>query len=142
MPKMTPKEAADKWSQRATASVGDYTKGINRVTESPTIKAAQAQDKMLANLMEAVTSGRWRQALENVSLESWKKAASEKGSARMAAGVQGAVAKQEAYYRRLWPFLEGLQSEINAMPNMTIEDSIARSAHFQREMHRFKLEGG
>lgn len=138
MPKLTPKQAADKWSQRATAAVGDYKAGVLRVTESPTAKAAEAGDKMLAKVMEAINSGRWAAALKAVSLEDWKKAASEKGSARMAAGVQGSVAKQEAYYAEVFPYLETLQREIAAMPNLTLEDSIARAAHFMRGMNEFK----
>lgn len=138
MPIMTPKQAADKWSQRTTAAVADYKAGVLRVTESPTAKAAMAADKMLQNIMEAIQSGRWKAALEAVSLEDWKKATSEKGAGRMAQGVQGAVNKQEAYYTEVFPVLERIQREIEGMPNLTLEDSIARAAHLMREMHAFK----
>lgn len=138
MPKMTPQEAAQKWASRAQAAVGDYTKGVQRVTVAPTQKAAQAEAKMLQNVMEAIQSGRWKAALEAVSLESWKEAAMQKGAQRIAAGVQGAVGKQEAYYREVFPYLENLQAEIAAMPNLTIEDSIARAALFMRRMNEFK----
>lgn len=138
MPKLTPHEAALKWSQRATAAVPEYRAGIERVTESPTAKAAAATDKMLANIMESITSGRWAAGLNRVSLEDWKQAAVEKGSARIAAGVQGAIGKQEAYYAEVFPYLETLQREIAAMPDLTIEDSIARAAHFMRSMNEFK----
>lgn len=138
MPKMSPTEAAEKWAQRATAAVPEYTAGIARVTESPTAKAANAAEKMLANVMQAVQSGRWAAALNKVSLTEWKEAATRKGAPRIAAGVQGAVGKQTAYYTELWPFMETLQAEIAAMPNLTLEDSIARAAHYMRSMHEFK----
>lgn len=138
MPKLTPTEAAQKWASRATGAVEDYRKGVQRVTESPTAKAAAAADKMLIKVMEAINSGRWARALEDVSLEDWKKATSEKGTARMASGVQGSIHKQEAYYREVFPYLETLQAEIAAMPNLTIEDSITRAAHFMRGMNEFK----
>jgi len=142
MPKMSPGDAARKWAQRATAAVPEYKAGIDRVTESPTAKAAKAVDKLIQNFMESVTSGRWARNLEAVSLSEWKTAASEKGGARMAAGVQGAIGKQTRYYTEAFPFIEGLQAEIAGMPNLTIEDSIARSAHFMREMHAFKNRRG
>lgn len=137
MPKMSATEAAQKWQNRTTAAVGDYTAGVQRVTESPTHKAAQEAAKMLQNVMEAIQSGKWARALEKVSLEEWKKATAEKGSARMAAGVQGAVGKQEQYYTEAFPVLERIQREIAAMPSLTVEDSIARAAHFIREMNKF-----
>lgn len=138
MPKMTPDEAARKWGQRTTAAVPEYTAGINRVTESPTAKAAGAAEKMMANIMESITSGRWAAALNKVSLTDWKTAATTKGAPRIAAGVQGAISKQAAYYTELWPFLTTLQAEIAAMPNLTLEDSIARAAHYMRQMNVFK----
>lgn len=138
MPNLSPKEAAEKWAQRAAAAVPDYKRGVDRVTESPMAKAAKSVDKLMANFMEAVTSGRWAASLENVSLEEWKRAASEKGAARLAQGVQGAVGKQTAYYEKAFPFIERLQREIASMPNLTIEDSIARAAHMMRSMHEFK----
>jgi len=142
VPKLTPKQAADKWSARTTAAVSDYKAGVLRVTESPTAKAAKAAYKMLMNVMEAINSGRWAAALEAVSLEDWKKAASEKGSTRMAAGVQGSVDKQERYYIEAFPQIETLQREIEAMPNLTIEDSFARARHFMLGMHEFKKRRG
>jgi len=142
MPKLTPKEASQKWARRATAAVPEYKAGIERVTESPTAKAAQAVEKLIANFMESVTSGRWARNLEAVSLSEWKTAASEKGGARMAAGVQGAIGKQERYYTEVFPFIETLQAQIKAMPSLTLEDSIARSNHFMREMHAFKNRRG
>ena len=138
MPKITPKEAADKWARRTAAAVPDYTAGILRVTESPMEAAAEAAEKMLQNLLEAVQSGRWARSLKKVSLAEWKEATTKKGSARLAQGVQGATKKQEDYYNEVFPYLETIQAEIAAMPDLGIEDSIARSAHLQRRMHEFK----
>lgn len=141
MPKLTPEQAADKWSRRTQGAVADYTAGVQAVTESPMAAAAASEQKMLQNLMESVNSGRWKEALLNVSLADWKDAAATKGSQRLAAGVQGAVDKQAEYYRRVFPVLERIQGEIDAMPNLTIEDSIARAAHLMRAMHAFKTSG-
>jgi len=102
-------------------------------------KAAAASDKMLANIMQAIQSGRWAAGLNRVSLSDWKAAATTKGVSRIAAGVQGSVAKQAAYYSELWPFMDTLQAEVDAMPNLSIEDSINRAAHYMRRMHEFKL---
>lgn len=144
MPKMSPTDAAAKWSTRSSAATEDYRKGVQGVTESPMEKAVKAQAKMLQNIMEAINSGRWADALRAVSLSDWKEKAGTVGASRYAPGVQAAVGKQETYYRVAFPEIERLQGEIAAMPNVTIEDSIARAAHFMRGMHaiRDKLAGG
>jgi len=142
MPKLSPDAAAKKWASRTTAAVEDWRKGIEGVSESPTAKAALHLDKLLANIMESINSGRMAAALNNVSLADWKTASTTKGPGRIPAGVQGAVGKQEAYYRKVFPFLQTVQDEIASMPNMTIEDSIARAAHLMRRMNEFKRSGG
>ena len=74
MPKITitPEEFAEKHARRLKAAVEDIRAGVERVTESPTAKAAAKQDKMIARLQEAVSSGKWAARLKAVPLEDWK----------------------------------------------------------------------
>jgi len=138
MPKMSADEAAAKWARNAAAAVNDFTEGVNRVSESPTAKAADAQVKMLQNIMESINNGTWAASLRNISLEQWKTATATKGSQRYGPGVQAAVGKKAAHNRAIWPHIERLQAEIAAMPDLSIEDSIARMAAFARGMNALK----
>lgn len=138
MAKLTPQEAAEKQARRLKASVPDIQRGIERVTESPTAKAAEKQDKMLNNLTASVQSGKWRRGLLRVSTEDWKKAALEKGVNRIANGIDGAREKVESFFSELLPYQDKIRAEISRMPDLTLEDNINRMVHNARAMADFK----
>ena len=136
--KITPEEFAEKQARRLKASTPDIRVGIMRVTESPTAKAADKQDKMLANLQAAVNSGKWARGLRKVTLESWKDAALNKGLGRIAAGIDAAHDKVVDFASQLLPFEDRLQGEISKMPDLTLEDNIARMTNWARGMNKFQ----
>ena len=84
-----------------------------------------------------VTSGQWAEAVSSVSLQEWKDAAKMKGVPRIAAGIAAAEPKLQRFYAQLLPYVDQIKGEIDAMPNLTLEDRIARSAQFQRRMNEF-----
>lgn len=136
--RLTPEEFATKHARRLQAALPDVRAGIERVTVSPTSQAAAKQDKMLQNLTRAVTDGKWRRGLERVTLEDWKSAAINKGVPRIAAGIDAAHGKQVEFATKLFAHLNPLMTKIHAMPDLTIEDSIARSTAMIRGMAEFK----
>lgn len=138
MAKGTAAEIAEKWKRRATAASVDYKKGIERVTESPTEKAANKADKMRANLLRALDEGKWEKALRSVSLEEWKRMASTKGATNYATGISAAESKMEDFMNEVLPHIESGQRMIDAMPDITIEDSKARVSAWIDHMHKFK----
>jgi hypothetical protein len=97
MARVTPQDYADKLIRRGQAAAQDYTKGINAVTVSPTGEAAKKLDKAAMNFAEAVSSGRMARRLNEVTLESWKKSAAEKGSSRYGPGLAAAGTGQRPY---------------------------------------------
>ena len=137
MSKLTPVEFAEKHARRLKASSEDIRKGVARVTEAPTAKAAAKADKMLAKITEAVTSGKWADRLRAVSLEEWQAKMTTKGIPRISAGIDAARAKVEDFYAQMGPFQDTLQRKIETMPDMTIEDSIARASEWMRGMAKF-----
>jgi len=137
MPKLTPAEAHEKWKNRLTSAVPDVKAGIDRVTESPMVKAAAKEDKWFAGLQRAKSEGRFKRGLLNVSLEEWKAKARDVGADRIPAGAAAAQAKQTAFYSKLFPYEETLQAKINAMPDVTIQDSIARATAWMVGMSQF-----
>lgn len=136
--KVTPEEFADKHARRLKAAIPDIQAGIAKVTENPTVKAAAKQDKMQSRLNDAIQSGKWAAGLRRVSLEDWKAAITNKGLQRIAAGIDGAKGKVTAFATQLLSYEATVQNEVNAMPDMTLEDSLARSNAWIRRMAQFK----
>lgn len=138
MARLTPQEFTEKWQRRLTAAAPDIQKGINRVDQSPTEKAATKQDKYLANVTAAAQSGKWAAGLRRVTLSDWKSAATNKGIPRISQGVQGAGAKVTDFASQLLPYQDGLKAKVDNMPDLTLEDSINRMVTFTRGMAQFK----
>lgn len=136
--KVTPEQYAEKQARNLKASTQDIRRGVERVTVSPTAKAAQAQEKMIANLTESVRSGKWARGLNRVTLEDWKSKMLEKGIPRIAAGIDAAFDKVVAFAAELLPFQATLQSKIEGMPDLTLDDNIQRATEWMRGMAKFK----
>ena len=135
--KVSPEEFADKHARRLKGAVEDIRAGVQKVTESPTAKAAAKESKMLQNVQSAVQSGKWAARLKAVTLEEWKSKTVEKGLGRIAAGVDGAHGKMVAFASQLLPYEATLKDQINKMPDLTLEDSISRATSWIRGMSKF-----
>lgn len=138
MAKLTPQQFSEKWARRLQSATPDITNGVNRVDTAPTEKAATKKDKMLANLTASVQSGKWESGLRRVTLADWKKATVEKGIPRIAQGASGATGKVSAFASQLLPFQDTLAAQVNAMPDLTLEDSINRMTTWVRGMSKFQ----
>ncbi|GAI97559.1 unnamed protein product, partial [marine sediment metagenome] len=88
----------------------------------------------------AIDSGKWARRVAAVPLEDWKAAASVKGSGRIASGIEAANGKVLAFAEQVLPVLSRIKSEIDAMPDLTLEDGIARMTKQVREMAKFEFK--
>lgn len=140
MATLTPEQFREKHARRLKGSIEDIRRGIQGVTEAPGIKAAEKADKMLANLTEAVTSGKWAANIASVSLEDWQDSMINKGLGRIPAGIDGAAAKVEAFADQLLAYQKSLKSEVDRMPDLTLEDSIAKMVAWTRGMSKFRFK--
>lgn len=138
MAKLSSAEFREKHARRLKASTEDVRKGIDRVTESPTLKAAAKKDKMLTNLTAAVNSGKWEAGLKRVTLEDWKNKTRDVGVNRIAAGIDAAAAKVEAFADDLLPHIDRGLEKIKAMPDVTLDDNINKMTTFVRHMAELK----
>lgn len=136
-----PKAVAEKFVRRAQAATQDMVNGVNQVTVNPAQQAIAKEQKLLNNVTQAIQSGKWRRGMQTVTLESWKQSMIQKGAPRVAAGVQAAQGKMEAFYSELLPYQEQLQTKLGAMPDLTLEDSINRATTWMRGMASFKRRG-
>ena len=139
-PKVTAAQFVEKHSRRTKAALQDMREGVQRVTEAPGAKAAGKADKMRANLVAALDSGKWQRRVAAVSLEDWKKAMIDKGVNRVAAGVDAAQGKTRQFAEQLLSHQAGLMNEVDTMPDLTLEDSIARMTVFIRGMSEFEFD--
>lgn len=136
--KVTPEEFAEKHARRLKAATEDIRRGIERVDVAPTQKAAAKEQKMLQRLTESVQSGKWANRLKSVTLEEWKNKTVSKGIPRIASGVDGAQDKIREFAAQLLAYEAELKAKVDAMPDLTLEDSIARATEWIRGMSRFK----
>jgi hypothetical protein len=140
MAKLTPQQAQQKQATRLKAAIPDMKTGIQNVTVAPGVAAAAKSDKMLTNLTASVQSGQWAKRVSAVSLSDWQSAAINKGTARVAAGIDAAAQKVTDFYTQLFPFQDSLVAQVKKMPDMTIEDSVNRAATMIRGMANFKRQ--
>jgi hypothetical protein len=138
MAKLTPEEFADKQARRLKAATVDIQAGIDRVTEAPGQKAAQKKDKLRNNWLAKVDDGTWEANVSSVSLSDWKDKTKNKGVPRIAAGIDAARPKVVAFAQKLLPFQDALSSKVQAMPDLSLEDNIARATEFIRGMSKFR----
>ena len=138
MARLTPDEFVDKHARRLKAASEDMRRGIDKVTEAPTVKAANKQEKMKTHLVQAIDDGTWASRLKKVSLEDWKSKMKDKGVGRVASGIDAAKPKVLDFANQLLPAVDAAQSKIKDMPDLTLEDSINRMNSFIREMAKFK----
>jgi len=138
MAKLTAEEFQEKHARRLKASLEDMRHGVEGVTENPMAKAAAKADKMKANIVASIDSGKWAAGLGRVSIDEWKSKMINKGINRVASGIDAAAPKVTAFASKLLPFVDAEVAKIKKMPDITLEDSISRMTSFVRGMSKFK----
>lgn len=119
-------DIAEKWARGVTGATERYKKGVMAVKESPTQKAARAENKYRDKVAEAVANGKFRRGLQRVTLSDWQQAAVEKGAGRLASGATTGKKKMLAYLQEAKPHYDALQAKLASMPNNTLEDAKQR----------------
>lgn len=138
MAKLTAAEYREKHARRLKGATTDIQRGVERVTDSPMEKAAAKQDKMREGIVKAIDSGKWARGLKRVSLEDWKSKMVNVGVGRIAAGIDAAADKVEAFAAELLPHIDSGRDKIKRMPDVTLDDSINRMVEFTRHMASFE----
>lgn len=135
MAKVTPQEFADKWARRTRAATQDYITGVQRVTQAPGAQAAAAKALWASRIAESLD--KWAREVGSVSLSDWQQAAVQLGAQRIGQGVDAATPDMAAIATQLLGAVDAAANKVKGMPKTTLEDRIARSAAFQREMAKF-----
>lgn len=133
MPMPTPTDAAARWAQNLGAAQTRYTAGVQAVTTSPGVSAAQAADRYLSGVQQSIQ--KFVANSQAVTLQSWQQASVNKGAPRLASGATAAQQKMQGVFTSLFPFIAQVQGSLP--PRGDLEQNIARSAAFQRGMARY-----
>ena len=124
---LTAQQVAQKWSRNASSATEAFKAGVQSVTVAPTAKAAQALDRYLSGVTQAVQSGKMAAALNAVSLQDWTNAMLTKAVARIPAGVAAATPKMQAFMEKWLPYQQSMKDRIATMPKGTVADAQARA---------------
>lgn len=138
MVKITAEDFVEKHARRLKAATPDMRAGVEKVTESPTAKAAAKMDKMRAHWLEKLDDGTMAARLKAVTLEDWKSKMLTKGVGRVAEGIDQAHDKVLNFAQQLLPAVAAAQAKVKGLPDLTLEDSINRMTTYIRDMAKFR----
>ena len=133
----TPSAAASKWKRNIQGATQEIKDGVMNTTKNPMELAADAQDKWFNRIQEAYNSGKFAARLRAVPIEKWRRNTIDIGIGRISAGAEKAEKDLEKFYGELFSFQQTIASELDGMPDVTLEDSIARMTHNTRRMAEF-----
>lgn len=139
MARMSPSEHAALWAQRFGGSAEKYKAGIAKVQGNPAQKAIAAQDRLLSNFTESVTSGRWANGLSKTTEASWKQAATEKGAPALATAARVAQEKVARAEATMGPIRDSIVSSLP--PRGSIEENLERGRQQALKMHEARKRG-
>jgi len=129
-----------RWKDAAAMGQARYAEGVQATQVDVVSRAIAAQSKLLTNFNQAVQSGRWAQALSARGTAGWKAATIAK-AANYATGI---AAGGEDFQKAMtvWlPIIQSAAASVQAMPNASFADSIARMNAFATALHNAKLAG-
>lgn len=136
MPKVSPAEGAQKWNQRMKVALSDMERGVQRVSAAPGQQAAAKKSKWLQNIQNSANL--WADRVASVSLEEWRRSYVEKGLPRVSGGVDASTAKFQRVNEQLYSHIQAGEDMVSKMPDLTLQDAIARAARFIEHMSKFR----
>lgn len=132
-----PTSVAAKWATNLGAATQSMQDGVNGVQTAPTQLAAAQADRYVQGVQQAVSSGSWQKALQNVSLQSWQQSMLQKGIPRVASGANQAKGKFATFMSKLLPYQQNLQAQLAATPRGDLQTNIQRMIMWANGMAQF-----
>jgi len=135
-------QVAAKWQQNASAAQSAFTEGVQGTSVDVVSRAIAQQSVMVSNFNQAVTSGRWAQALSaSGGTANWKaKTVAKAGN--YSTGIAAGASKYAAAAAKFMPYIESGRNQIAQMPSGNIGASKARAAAWIDYMHAGKGQLG
>src|SRR6266496_2904987 len=120
-----PSTWGDKWSTGISGKQQKFVDGVQGTTVDPTALAIAAEGAMLANVTQAVTSGRWRQALQRAGKAKWQ-------------GNTIAKAAYETAMQTWGPIIVQTAASARAMPGGSLANNLARANYLATTLYNRK----
>lgn len=136
--RVSAEQAAERWARGVQQGGQKMQEGIERVTQAPGQKAAAKAQKWLQATVDAAP--KWQRNVARVGLEEWKESMRTLGVSRAAAGAAAKEGKMANALQPVFSYMNGVLARVDAMPDTTLEDRIAKSAAYQREMARYNRQ--
>jgi hypothetical protein len=130
-------QTVQRWQESASAGQQRYVDGVQATTKDVVGLAIAAQPKLLAGFQQAVTSGRWARRLSERGTAGWKAATVAKAS-NYSTGIQAGVQDYQRAMQVWLPIIQSAAQSVQAMPNVTFQDSLNRMTAFSTALHNAK----
>lgn len=137
--RVSPEQATSKWTSRLQAATTEMQQGVARVDKAPGQLAAAKFDKWLAGVQAGAQ--KWRRNVAAVGLDQWKSAMTNIGIPRVGQGAQQKAGKYQAFAADFYPFLQQKMATVNAMPDTTLDQRIAKAGAMARALSEYKRGG-
>jgi len=129
---ITPQQASQKLGNGIRNGSTAYTNGVNAVQTAPSQLAIAKKSKWVQAMTDPKTHDRWEAGLGRISLTDWKSAASGVGAQRFAQSADKAQTNYQEFATDFFPFLASVQSQVNAMPDVTLDERINKAVQNMR----------
>lgn len=137
----SPQQVAQKWTQNLSASTQSIQAGVQGVTVSPTQLAAANPEGYLAGIQRAVSSGKWQNKLQAVSLQQWQQAMVTKGIPRIQTGAQAGQPKMLAFMQNFLPYVQQAKQQLASTPRGSLAQNQQRMIQWSNLMSQYKQGG-
>lgn len=127
-----------RWQQGAGTGQQRYTEGVQATQKDVVALAINAQQKMLTNVTQAVTSGFWARRLQARGTAGWKSQTIAK-AANWSVGIQAGLQDYQTAMQTWLPIIQAAAASVAGMPNATFQDSLNRMTAYATALHNAKL---
>lgn len=127
-----------RWKDSASAGQQRYAEGVQATQVDVVGRAIAAQPKMLANVTQAISSGRWARRLADVGTAGWKQQTLAK-AANYGTGIAAGGDRYQSAMQTWLPIIASAAAAVNSMPNASFADSLARMTAFSTALRNAKL---
>jgi hypothetical protein len=129
-----------RWKRNTAGAGQSYKEGVSKVRVAPGELAAAQQDRMLNNLTQAVTSGRWASRTRSVSLQAWQAVTGGKGATNYATGVASPQAEQKlSAFAQVWaPLMNAASDAARQIDKSTEQGALERVRIVMQAGKQFK----
>lgn len=133
-----PVKAVKRQIQGVQANVEKYQDGVRSNTKHPGEEAIKRKPKMRQRFLEALDSGKFDEGARSYSLQQWQDRTATVGARNLPQGVADAADKTQQFHEQFSEFLDGHMSKIDAMPDNTIEERLAKMRENALGIAKFK----